>query len=260
MKLEHITDRRKIFSIYQKERFFFPLIGAVIEGKQKGNVYFDNINEIGWIIVIHKFGFAQIILKKYTEQTMEDICKLFISDIIIDDHKLNKIRIYTIDDILLEYIKNNKILKFEIGTRVRFCLPKLIAKKIGVEDQKINDNEFNYVDKHFKLDLTTRFWRNKIQFIEESTPFILKENQKITSICYGAAVSNNFSEIDVYTDPEYRGKGYAKKAVEGFIKKCNFHHIKPLWDCYENNEGSIKTALAVGFQESFRYNFLIITK
>ena len=54
-------------------------------------------------------------------------------------------------------------------------------------------------------------------------------------------------EVDVLTQPEYRGKGLGRSVVLAFTARCLESGLKPAWDCFTNNAGSMALARSCGF-------------
>jgi RimJ/RimL family protein N-acetyltransferase len=252
-----ITLLTTIFDNYKKSKFFFPLIGAVLEGKQSGNVYVDNEKYPETILVVHKFLFAQIISENPTKEVWEKVCSVIDSGTDFNGDDYNKIRFYCANDGFIDYL--NKINKYncQVGERARFFPSEnWVFEKIN--DSVIEIEDVDLINEQHHLDLGNRFWNSNRDFLQNSNPFYVKDLNIIKSVCYAAAVSDNKAEIDVATHDNYRKMGYAKEAVKGFVETCGKNNIVPLWDCYVNNIPSMNTAKSIGFKEHFRYQFLIL--
>ncbi|MHA2497033.1 MAG: GNAT family N-acetyltransferase, partial [Candidatus Hodarchaeales archaeon] len=79
--------------------------------------------------------------------------------------------------------------------------------------------------------------------------FCVKKGDKVVSQV--SALAKFGYEIDVATQPEYRGRGFATLVCAKFIKYCLEHGIKPHWDAA--NEISVALALKLGFTNPQRY-------
>ena len=79
------------------------------------------------------------------------------------------------------------------------------------------------------------------------------------SICYGAAIDNKVAEIDIITDQRYRKHGYGYEVAQKFMQNSINKNIKPSWDCFTNNDGSMRLAKKLGFTFQMKYNFHTIT-
>ena len=109
----------------------------------------------------------------------------------------------------------------------------------------------------FDLDLCSRYWNKCEDFKANSFGVI---DSKIEGICYSAAVSDKYTEIDVLVKEHSRGKQLGTKLVKYYIDNILKNRIVPLWDCYSNNEASLALALKNGFEKKFDYNYYNIER
>lgn len=250
------------YNLYKGEKFFFPLIAAVLLDEQDGVVYADNPDSPSQVYVEHCFGFSQLFGEigiKFSQQ-MEDYL------LVSRGFHSEKVRLYApqVPDFLL---KSNK--KVSLSHRQRFTLNyKLFLKRkrtvlnndenhiqlcdVGFEDVNLIEDRFKVVN---------RFWRNPKDFIERSNPCLVFYNNEPASICYAAATADGNAEIDVLTLPEYRKLGLAGYVLTRFIEKCQSTGIRPLWDCFTNNAASMALANSMGFIPwNSPYSFFTINK
>lgn len=250
------------YNLYKGEKFFFPLIAAVLLDEQDGVVYADNPDSPSQVYVEHCFGFSQLFGEigiKFSQQ-MEDYL------LVSRGFHSEKVRLYApqVPDFLL---KSNK--KVSLSQRQRFTLNyKLFLKRkrtvlnndenhiqlcdVGFEDVNLIEDRFKVVN---------RFWRNPKDFIERSNPCLVFYNNEPASICYAAATADGNAEIDVLTLPEYRKLGLAGYVLTRFIEKCQSTGIRPLWDCFTNNAASMALANSMGFIPwNSPYSFFTINK
>ena len=111
----------------------------------------------------------------------------------------------------------------------------------------------------FNLGITEKFWNSKKDFLDNGFGFIVLNNlNKPVSICYAACIANNEAEIDVATLNDFQQKGLAKVAVSAFVEHCVNNKIGANWDCFEDNTGSLRTALSLNFKKITDYSLLSI--
>ena len=111
------------------------------------------------------------------------------------------------------------------------------------------------------LGITSRFWDSKADFVNHSNGVVIfNSSGEPVCICYAAAIANGMAEIDILTKEDHRNRGLAKFAVAGFVNNCINKNIIPNWDCFEENEASLKTARRLFFEEVKRYRFLSLYK
>ncbi len=98
-------------------------------------------------------------------------------------------------------------------------------------------------------------------FVNHSHAMILYTGLVPAAICYAAALSNNYAEIDIITHADFRQKGYGKLIATIFMAECYKKGISSLWDCFTNNAGSMNLCKSLGFKSSLpAYKFLTIAK
>lgn len=84
------------------------------------------------------------------------------------------------------------------------------------------------------LTLKNRFW-----LIENNQ---MAASAKVTDLDFKAA------NIAVYTDPQYRGKGYGKLVVDACVNWCLKENILPIYLVETQNIASFKLAKSLGFE------------
>jgi len=250
-----------IYKLYQSSEFFSPLIAAVLLDEQDGVVYVDDPTFPSQAYVEHAFGFAQVFGKPVAcfEQELERyllVGKCF---------NPSKIRLYAPylpgflalpkHESLRSYRQRFTISAedFPFGQGIGHGLEKNVSL-CGV-----NANNISLIDNKFGV--VGRFWRSPAAFIQRSNAVVVFYEGEPASICYSAAEADHRVEIDVLTLPEYRNLGLAKLAVIDFVNRCFSLSLRPLWDCFTNNPGSMMLCKSVGFIASQApYPFFTINK
>ncbi|MHA2271716.1 MAG: GNAT family N-acetyltransferase [Candidatus Hodarchaeales archaeon] len=88
-------------------------------------------------------------------------------------------------------------------------------------------------------------------FKDGGLAFCIRKDEELVSRI--SATSTFSYEIDITTEPEYRGKGFATIISARFLKYCLEHGIKPHWDAA--NKISAELALKLGFTNPQRYKY-----
>lgn len=225
---------------------FFPLIGAVLDGVQDGEIYADNIANPTQSYVEHCFGFSQI---------FGEHCQAFEEE--LEHHLLEKrftapkVRLYTP---LFPNFLGSPAWGEMRSFRQRFVIdPEGLSKAQashagqirGMTISGIDAENISEMDRSFGV--VERFWRNRSDFIRLSRAVVSLYDGHPAAICYAAAVADRCVEIDVLTLPEFRHLGAARLAVMVFVKRCFEQSLHPLWDCFSNNAGSVQLCLSAGF-------------
>ncbi len=238
----------KIYDTYKEDAYFFPLIGAVIEGKQSGAMFSFSSGDA--VYVEHSFGFAQILGEMSSHNKEEFVAyleqKAFLAP---------KVRLYKAS-------MQNIYTSFPVNThseRQRFHILSTPSLENSHDIRAVSAENIDEVDATFQL--VERFWNTKSDFIKYSHAQILYIGSKPVSICCAAALANNCAEIDILTHEDFRHKGYASLVAKAFIKTCKEKGITPLWDCFTNNAGSMELCKSLGFTaKTPPYKFLTIAK
>jgi len=250
-----------IYGLYQSCEIFFPLIADVLLDEQDGVVYVDDPDSPSQAYVEHAFGFAQV-FGKPNDQFEHDLEHYLLVDRCFNP---GKIRLYapylpkfltpTVYDSMRSF-RQRFILDAE---RFLNGLSSGYGHDHDVVLRKVNAGNISLINE--KLGLVTRFWRTEADFIRKSNAVVAFYEGEPASICYSAAEADHRVEIDVLTLPECRKRGLAKLAVIEFIRRCISMSLRPLWDCFTNNSGSMMLCQSVGFVAATApYPFYTINK
>lgn len=260
IKLEK-AGYNEIYKQYLTNDFFFPLIAAVLLSEQDGVVYVDNSTSPSQAYVEHAFGFSQV-LGEFSRNFEQELERYLLID---KSFNPNKIRLYApcLPKFLLmpQYDSLcSRRQRFTISSENYSCQQEnryelkknLTLSRVGLNNISLIDNKFGVI---------SRFWRNSDDFIRRSNAVVVFCEGKPASICYSAAEADHRVEIDVFTLPEYRSLGLAKVAVMEFVSRCFKLSLRPLWDCFTNNSGSMMLCKSVGFiATQAPYPFFTINK
>ncbi len=260
IKLEK-AGYNEVYKQYLASDFFYPLIAAVLLDEQDGVVYIDNPTSPSQAYIEHAFGFSQIFGESSGsfEQELERY-------LLIDKcFNPNKIRLYA--PCLPEFLslpQHESLCSY----RQRFTISAEgfshqqgnsceLEKNLTLS--KVDANNISLIDKRFGV--VERFWRSPADFIQRSNAVVVFYEGEPASICYSAAEADHRVEIDVLTLQEYRSLGLAKIAVKDFVNRCFSLSLRPLWDCFTNNPGSMMLCKSVGFiAAQSPYPFFTINK
>lgn len=251
-----VLDDNERIRLCNEMRSSFPIIQAVIEGVQQGQIFKSNNNDC-W--VLHKAGFSEVFLAK-------DDGNDLVNFMLVNQAIPKYFHIYNPPDALTSVIKSRADV-FNTRERDRIQLSYI---DIHAEHRvrAITSDEFEVADvtaenfdslSAFNLDLASKFWNSKEDFINNALGVFIKDDQNNPlSLCYAAAVAGQKAEVDVVTSEQYRGMGLAKVVVSDFINKCANKSIYPNWDCFLDNQASLKVALKHGFRRISDYKFLSV--
>ncbi|MGE7672750.1 GNAT family N-acetyltransferase [Lysinibacillus sp. NPDC094403] len=101
------------------------------------------------------------------------------------------------------------------------------------------------------------YWGSTSNFLENGFGFCLQHGDNIVSEAVSIFKSRQFAEIDIVTDPNYRGKGLASLIAEKFIDYCLLNDIQPCWDCDIHNQASYHLGTKLSFSNPQKYAIYI---
>ena len=244
-------DFHEVLPLYRSSGLSFPLISAVIQQQQRGQIFADQRKNPRSAVVINNFGF---------------MCLLGVED---DQSSLNQL-FSTNDAIRPSYLlwyapphkwqekldaagaRRRERIRYEFNKDRDLNEP--ITCPTGFEIRKL-DRELVPKTSRFKLDLDSRFWSSIEDVEENGLGFCIMKDSEVVSICYAAAISDGLAEVDVVTDEAYRGQGLGSLVSLQFIRECLLRGITPTWDCFSYNTNSLRLAERLGFSELVRYPF-----
>ncbi|MDD2882878.1 MAG: GNAT family N-acetyltransferase [Rhodoferax sp.] len=249
-----------VYLLYRTLEEFFPLIGAVLLDEQDGMVYGSNSDAPTQFYVEHKFGFAQIFGSPVPpfEAALQEY-------LLVDKgFAPAKVRLYTPH--LPEFLQSTQCDALR-SERQRFILDPASdwagnSLEPMVSDIKITTvHQGNVAAIESRFGVVGRFWRSPEDFIRKALAVVAWVSEKPAAICYAAAVADGRAEIDVLTLPEYRHLGLGKRVVTLFNRHCLAQGVRPLWDCFTNNAGSMALCESTGFVPSqAAYPFFTLNK
>jgi hypothetical protein len=248
------NDFHKVLPLYLREDILFPLILAVIQRRQHGCIFVDDLIHPSSALVVTKFGFMQLI---GSENFGVDILNFLKSPepAAIPSYLLW----YSPPDQIQEALDRFVPDRIRRRDRVRFIfnskkIENLVESPTGFY-VRILDEDLLSKTQRFKLDIGSRFWSSQEDFLKNGLGTCVMKDEEIVSICYAACVIDNLAEVDVVTWEEYRGMGLAIVAAQYFMSECIRRGVKPTWDCFVTNTASMKLANRLGFTPTMTYPF-----
>ena len=210
----------------------YPLLLAVIRGKQRGQIFADKSSAV----VIANSGFTGLFGTEYNEEFNVGLAELFAGNTI----KPNYLLWYSPPDYWQEQLtsaRRRKRIRFEFrGEHKELKCP------IGFELRT------DLVPK-----LADRFWSS--DFCKYGLSVCLVKDGEIVSLCYSACVVDGLVEIDIITQEGHRGQGLGTFVGQQFVNECIRRGLVPTWDCFVYNGASIRLAEKLGFVKQQTYPF-----
>ncbi len=237
-----------VLPLYHATDLRFPLISAVLERRQRGQVFRDQRSAL----VVNNFGFMF-----YAGETSENfdtsLRGIFET---ASGIKPSYLLWYSPPAGWQQYLNERSA---RLRERVRFefrggSVREPVACPAGLEMRRL-DAELIPKTKKFGLEIDSRFWSSARDFETNGLGYCILKDDEVVSVCYAAAISEQLAEVDVVTDEPFRGQGLAGIVSRQFIRECLAWEIRPTWDCFAYNTGSLRLAEKLGFAEVRRYPF-----
>lgn len=249
-----------VYLLYRTLEEFFPLIGAVLLDEQDGVVYGSRSADPTQFYVEHKFGFAQI----FGSPVLPFEAALQRYLLVDKEFAPAKVRLYTpqlpefLQSSLCDALRSERQ-RFVIDPASDWAGNSLEPMASNIRLEAVDQGNVAAIESRFGL--VGRFWRGSEDFISKASAVVAWVNEIPAAICYAAAVADGRAEIDVLTLPEFRHLGLGKLVVNLFKSRCIAQGVRPLWDCFANNAGSLALCASTGFVPSHAaYPFFTITK
>lgn len=252
VKAEEFLEIRKILK--EAPTFVYSVLEQIIEG----NIYTDSTNYHS-ILIQTKSGIYYV----YGDPSYEPIVRK-IGTLLQESREHNKrFTLFTYSD---EWsAKINHELKGDVKRlqRYTFSFDRKVynergkCQSIDFECFKINQQHIDH-SKEFTNQYYQEYWGTTSNFLKNGFGFCLQHKGKMISEAVSIFKSMQYAEIDIVTDPSYRGKGLANFIAETFIDYCLLNNLKPCWDCDIDNHASYYLANKLGFTNPRKY--IVYTK
>jgi len=248
----------RVLPMYRAAGICFPLISAVIHNSQRGQVFADDRETPTSAVVVTDFGFMLFLGAEDNESFNAGVAGLFAAG----EFKPSYLLWYSppiswqrrLDAVGGNLVKRRERIRFEFDPERAVCLATPNPSPAGFELKSLSAELISKTEK-FGVKIESRFWASAEDFLEHGLGVCLLKDAEVVSICYAAAMVDGLAEIDVATDPEFRGRGLASVTAQVFIRDCLRRRVLPTWDCFDYNTWSIRLALKLGFVSTRNYAF-----
>jgi RimJ/RimL family protein N-acetyltransferase len=90
-------------------------------------------------------------------------------------------------------------------------------------------------------------WGSLESYTAHGYGFVLLQGNEPVSSCISVFASETTDEISVHTEEKYQRQGWATVTAACFITECLTRGRTPNWECFWENEPSVKLAQKLGF-------------
>ncbi|WP_339255006.1 GNAT family N-acetyltransferase [Paenibacillus sp. FSL P2-0136] len=134
------------------------------------------------------------------------------------------------------------------------------SQRVGIPDGfRLNrtNKESLEVNREFDAAYIRKYWGSVERFADKGFGFFVTEHDVFAGECVSIFSSEQYAEIDIVTNPLFRGKGVAQCVAEAFILECLERQITPRWDCDLHNTASIRLAQKLHFAAPETYSLYV---
>jgi RimJ/RimL family protein N-acetyltransferase len=248
-----------VLPLYRSMNVSFPLISAVIQQQQRGQIFVDQSGNPKAALVVTAFGFISYLAFGQNRIFDDELSQLFASTgafkpaylLWYSPHENWQEKLNTLGSNL---VRRRERIRFEFRPERADYLSQAGNYPSTFQLRDL-DAELIQKTEKFGLNIDSRFWSSAADFSQNGMGICLLVEGEVLSLCYAAAIVDGLAEVDVVTAPEHRGQGLAVIVTQQFIRKCLSSNILPTWDCFADNHGSLRLARRLGFIEVNNYSF-----
>lgn len=242
------SDFCKVTPIFKGIDHGAPLVFSVIEGNNTGRVFVDDANDPTCALVCPEAGFMYLGTTDTQDDFIKETC-----DFIFES--------------MLPKMQEKEMVLFAFSEEVRKKLDKHFQGKgvIRIQRRTFSFNRERYkanADMQRSLPEGYSVLRMSTKDLEEYSNnsrlgadpskmigYKVISGEHNISQCVSIFVGGGHAEIDIFTDENFRGKGFAIACASAFIDECVSNGIVPDWSCWPYRIESINLAQKLGFDE-----------
>ncbi len=265
MKILPAEKYGTIKSFFEKIRYNL-LIDSILNNNTIGKILVDNIERPNFSL-IWTYTDSLIIGGNITDTG--DLYNSYKKEFFPVFHKWN------IPYLIVYYDVNNKELRKKIITsfneneftdldRVYFHFKKA---KYNSDIKKFNDIQLLKIDKDILSRNDTKgyeevngwihsFWKTEEDFIKYGSGYCIIKDKTFISWCITVYYNDKERELGLYTNKNYRNKGYGSLVASSAINDLLTRGLNPHWHCRVENKPSVKLAEKIGFENPHYYKTL----
>jgi hypothetical protein len=223
---------------------------AIIENRQRGRVFVNNLESPSSVLFWHYSGFAMLSGDSTDDNFNKKIYKLLLGDfennqrrfaLVVDNGDWNKQILNLIGNDT--QISKNYRLKFKFNaslfTQKNYIVPA------GYELKVIDDNIINKIQGTI---IPSFIWDTSQAFLTAGKGFCLMHDNNIACTAFSSYIGNGQMDIGIETTENYRRKGLGVVTASAMVSYSLKNGFEPVWGCAENNIGSKSIAQKLGFK------------
>ena len=253
--IEMAAPDDRLFELYEQGGKLFPLIHAVLSGRQPGRVYVDDAANPTAAWVQTRFLFCTLLGAENKDFDAWLTERFVVGDLDGDYHlwyappKRWAERLQTLGEDVR--VRPRTRFRFDLAKAAYLTQPDELPD--GLALAPLSERTLA-ASEPLGMAMDSRFWPNTAALFEHGVGAFLMRGDSVVSACYAAAASGGHAEVDIVTPEAERGHGYARIVARAFARQCCERGITPAWDCFDYNAPSMRLAEGLGFVPATTYD------
>ncbi|MDO9626532.1 MAG: GNAT family N-acetyltransferase [Methanobacteriaceae archaeon] len=244
---------------------------SVVEKQVSGEIYVDNETNPETFYIIHPYGMS-LLFGDLNNSDFNAKFRVYALNLNQTRNRHEWMQVFPKEwDAVLNDLLKDSIVKssdnaedikkgiVEINTRINFKFN--LDKYLEFKKNNINhDLRIVRTDKNIFTDMKGTvvpiyFWDSANDFYGNGIGFSLYHENSLASTAFSAFIHDNMLELGMETIEEFRGRGFAQHTCSALIDYCLENNYEPIWACGQENIGSYKLALKLGFEPAGRFSY-----
>lgn len=227
---------------------------SIINHTQDGMIYVDNTDYPQSFLLRNNAGTYYVSGNLHNKQFVDDLIKYLKT---VENHNVYY-DLYASSREWIDYIgkelSGNVVrlgrVNFEYNENFNFINTNRIdlpeSYHLLEMDENLYEKYIAEIDKSYAM-----IFSSSHDFLTSSFGYCIIHENAFISACSAYHISENLTEVDVWTNSNYRNKGYATIVVSAFVNHCKEKGLKALWNADSGNAVSIHLAEKCGFEKTF---------
>jgi len=225
---------------------------SIVENRQDGRIFVDNIESPRTVLLWHYCGFAYVIGNTANDNFNRDIVKLLSGE--FEDNQ----RRFVLH--MNDKIWNEKIIKitennFDINQTQRYIF-RFNRERYKIQDYSVsNTYRISEIDQNVLSKLNGRIipsfsWQTSESFLQRGKGFCFINNNDICCTAFSSGIGNGQIDIGVETAGPSCGKGLGTLIAAQMVEYSLKNGYEPAWGCDTKNVASAAIACKLGFERT----------
>lgn len=250
--------RNEILRTLTAEERTYPLIESVLSGEWDVDMYVESVDDQICAMIIREDGWSYTVGNSQTSAFHDQALDYTLQWI---REKKRPIYWFGIPHACRKMLDSIESVKIHDAPRYTFEFDHEAYRQI----EPFNcDYVIECIGKHninrfvHYCEVFGQFWSSENAFLNDGFGFVAMNGDEVIGHAFSASVDGGCAELDIQTNPDYRGLGISKALIHAFIDECLNRELKPKWDCRKGNDASVALANRFGFRIVREYPFTFV--